>query len=290
MTRLLLRISVRIAPLCILAAAVASCGVMPAPMRGSATPQSTHATGLLLIHGWAGDSSAWAPVAKLLGLGGAAIDLPGHGANRQDVTGWTVANFVRAVEAERIRRGIECLVIGAHSNGAYIAREYARLHPVRAGGIVVVEGSFLKPFDGSRFASYSALIDRDWQRMQENPSGLTGAAPETVAIVRAMLRRASKNTALATFNMLAAESLWQHPAVSTPVAFLLADSPMWTEDYLIRLRAQAPGARIVRLGAVSHYAQLDRPHEVAAALRESMAQARCGGDATSDVDARLRDG
>jgi len=253
---------------------VLAAGFFPAAAQSPDPPPSPPA--FLLLHGWAGDSSSWRPVASLLGSEDSAIDLPGHGTSTREVTGWTVGDFARAVEDERVRRNIGCLVVGAHSNGAYIAREYARLYPDHLGALVIVEGTFLLTFDTvDQFAAYRAGIDRNWTRIVQNPPGLVRAGPATAATVRRMLAGASKATALATFDMLASGELRSEQVVDVPVTFALADAPMWTEPHFDRLRMIAPNSSVIHLGAVSHFPQLDRPEAIAEVFRRAAAAARC---------------
>ena len=239
--------------------------------------QPQQRTGILLVHGWAGDSTAWSGVEAELRGAGAAIDLPGHGADNSDVSGWSVADFARRLEQERQRRGIACLVLGAHSNGSFVAREYARRYPQRLGAIVVVEGTFVKPFrDSEQFRAFRSRLDTGWAEVVRRPPGLVNASEATQRSVRAMFERTRKATALATLDMLAHDSFWAEDQVRVPVTFIWAESPTWTAEHRERLARIAPRSRFVQAGGVSHYAQLDRPALVAAELRAARGSARCG--------------
>lgn len=233
----------------------------------------------LLLHGWTGDRTGWAPVADELGPRAHAVDLPGHGADATDVTGWTLERFASALELRRRHLGESCLVLVAHSNGAYIARQYWRMFPARVAAIVIVEGTFLNPFasrDQFRFAREA--IENGWLGYQENPSGLEGASPRTTKVVRAMIRRASKPTALATLDMLTDEAAWGYDTIGVPVTFAIADTPFWTPGHRRDLSLIAPDHRFVELGPVSHYAQLDAPEQVAAIAEDARRTSSCRSD------------
>lgn len=231
---------------------------------------------VMLVHGWAGDAILWQPVLDRLRGGAVAIDLPGHGKDTTDVQGWAMDRFVAAMERDREALGAKCLVLVGHSNGAYFVRAYAHRFPDRVAAIVIIEGTFLRPFDSvEQLRSRRAAIERGWDAMLEHPFGLEHATASTRAAVQSAMQRASKATALATLDLLQDPMLWRSDPITVPVVFMLARSPFWTASHRLKLSEIASKARFVDLGAVSHYAILDAVDRVAQEITKVRQSARC---------------
>lgn len=231
--------------------------------------------GVLLVHGWASDSSVWTKVQESLDSTGLAIDLPGHGANSDDVSGWSVDRFAWAMEAERKRRGDRCLLLVGHSNGAYVIQRYAQLFPNRVAAIIVVEGTYVVPFEANDVPRIRDSIRSNWGSMLEAPPGLANAQPATQVAVKTMMARARLSTAIYTMEMLAPVSSPPLQRISAPTTFMLADSPAWTEDHVKRLREIATDAQFISLGAISHFAPLDAPDPIAETIERIRDSASC---------------
>ena len=231
--------------------------------------------GVLLVHGWASDSSVWTTVQESLDSTGLAIDLPGHGANSSEVGGWSIDRFALALEEERERRGDRCLLLVGHSNGAYVIQRYAQLFPERVAAIIVVEGTFVVPFKANDVPRIRDSIQSNWGGMRQAPPGLANAKPATQAAVMTMMARARLSTAIGTMEMLAPVSSAPVQRISAPTTFMLADSPAWTADHLRRLREIAPGSQFISLGAISHFAPLDAPVPIARTIERIRDKASC---------------
>jgi pimeloyl-ACP methyl ester carboxylesterase len=215
-------------------------------------------------------------VRRELGLRALSINLPGHGSDTTDVTGWTMGQFVDALEKRREDAGSECLILVAHSNGAYFARQYWKRHSDRVAGLVVVEGTFVPPFPAAEvMRGATRRLAENWSDYVANPVGLQHARPETAGAVRAMVARASLQSAVSTLEVLVEDSVVQRWPMNVPVTFALAQSPHWTPEHRGILRQMAPKAHFVELGSISHYAPLDAPKLVADTVRQASAGLRC---------------
>ena len=250
-----------------------------AALHTTAVDDTLH-PGVLLVHGWASDSSVWTKVQESLDSTGLAIDLPGHGASSNDVSGWSIDRFAWALEAERERRGDACLLLVGHSNGAYVIQRYTQLFPKRVAAIVVVEGTYVVPFEANDVPRIRDSIRSNWGSMLEAPPGLANAQPATQAAVKTMMARARLSTAIGTMEMLAPVSSLPLQRMSAPTTFMLADSPAWTADHLKRLREIAPDAEFVSLGAISHFAPLDAPVPIARTIERIRDSASCASEGT----------
>ena len=112
---------------------------------------------LVLIHGWTQSIDAWRDqipeFAKHYRV--IALDLPGHGKSDKprftkepvpkDQPGkpfvYSMDHFARAVEAVIRDAKVKRAVLGGHSMGTPVARQFYRRHPEQTRAIIIVDGS-----------------------------------------------------------------------------------------------------------------------------------------------------
>lgn len=229
----------------------------------------------VFVHGWASDARVWTPARDQLSSPGLAVTLPGHG--QPEAPGAvSLQGFAGAIEAARLAAHARCMILVAHSNGAYAALEYLRLYPGRTAALIIVEGTFVPPFeDRAAFADQVAQVGETWPSIQQNPFGLEGARPETAAIVRQMFAQTPQDTATQSLEALLAMTRPAPASVREPVLFILAQSPFWSDERLSALREIAPRARFSLNTGVSHWLPLDAPQVVADAVQQEMAARTC---------------
>jgi pimeloyl-ACP methyl ester carboxylesterase len=229
----------------------------------------------VFVHGWASDSRVWEGVRDQLEEPGVAITLPGHGS--PPAPGLiSLDSFADAIEAARVAAGTECIVLVAHSNGAYAVREYLRAYPGRTSSVVIAEGTFRPPFEeASTFEMQIARVGANWSQIQQAPLGLDHARTTTVEMVRRMLGDADADTATQSLRALLALDPLDETEVQEPVTFLLAESPMWTEEALAAVRRIAPRSSFEIFTNVSHWLPLDVPQVVADVVRREVGSSRC---------------
>ena len=227
----------------------------------------------LFVHGWASDARVWTPARERLSAPGVAVTLPGHGdpPAQGDVS---LEGFTAAIE--KARAGAQCLVIVAHSNGAYAALDYIGRYPDRVAALVIIEGTFRPPFtDPAAFERQIAEVDSRWDSVQEHPIGLAGARAETVDAVRQMFADTNRNTATRALEALLALRPFGEQRVEQPALFMLAESPLWSESELNTLREVAPRSRFVTISGASHWLPLDEPEAIANAVTQEVQSALC---------------
>lgn len=240
----------------------------------SAPAARTHPRALF-VHGWASDARVWANTREHLTSPGVAVTLPGHGAPPAsgDIS---LEGFAAAIEAARVGAGARCLVIVAHSNGAYAALEYVGRYPDRVASLVIVEGTFRPPFtDAAAFERQIAEVDARWSSIQEQPLGLDGSRAETAAAVRQMFADARRYTATRALEALLTLAPLSEQRVAKPVLFIMAQSPFWSEAELNALRQVAPRSRFETIAGASHWLPLDEPETIAQAIEQELRTARC---------------
>lgn len=248
--------------------------IAPAPVLAHAVARQP---AVLLVHGWAGDSRVWGPVLKRLGSTRAvAVDLPGHGRGAPPLARTSFHEQAAAIERDRGALASNCVVLAVHSNGAYAARQYYREHREKVAAIVVVEGTFNRPYkDPAAFGRQIDAIGAAWDRFQKAPFGLDNAAPATRRTVLEVASDASAATAVASARALLDPDFWSEDRIAAPVTFVWAESPQWDEAHRQALRMLAPRAEFVSAGKISHYAQLDAPDLVTHEIKKAVANARC---------------
>lgn len=122
--------------------------------------QGQGGTPLVLIHGWACDTTFWhaqlvlAQERRVL-----ALDLPGHGASAPVQGEYTQDLFARAVLAVMDAAGIEQAVLAGHSMGGAVARNVAQQAPERVAGVILVDAALFFP----PLAPEQAAALKEWE-------------------------------------------------------------------------------------------------------------------------------
>ncbi|MBY0566585.1 MAG: alpha/beta hydrolase [Hyphomonadaceae bacterium] len=229
----------------------------------------------IFIHGWASDARVWAPTRDRLSAPGIAVTLPGQG--QPAAPGMvSLQGFADTIEAARLAAQAQCIVLVAHSNGAYAAFEYLHRYPGHTAALIIVEGTFVPPFeDRAAFADQVAQVGATWPSIQQNPFGLESARPETATIVRQMFAATLQDTATQSLEALLPMTRPAPASVREPVLFILAQSPFWSEERLSALRQIAPQARFSLNAGVSHWLPLDAPQAVADAVQHEVSTHPC---------------
>lgn len=237
--------------------------------RPAASFEAGRGRPVVLIHGAGGRGAVWtrqlaalADVGRLL-----ALDLPGHGATGGpgrpsvgDYAAW-VLGFLDAA-------GVERAVLGGHSMGGAIAQTLALAHPERVAGLILVgTGARLRvlprilelfrddPLNGPDFVgslSYSPTTPRE--RVVEADRALRETPP---------LVTLGDYLACDRFDVMG-----EIGAIHAPTLVVVGrDDRLTPPKYAAHLATTIPGARLVEVEGAGHFAQLEQPDAVNAALR-----------------------
>jgi len=256
----------------------------------------------LLVHATSFCADAWKPAwsaARAHGAGDAravAIDQRGHGrsdapADASDYAWTRLAADVGAVAAALVAEAARVVGIG-HSSGASALLAAAGRHPDRFAALVAIEPVLFDPpatpesdsFLGSRFLAAAARRRRDRfasfdearARLRAKPplAGFDAAVFDAI-LAGALVPVPAVGVGLACpgereawcYEGAAALDLW--PAVRrirVPLLLVLGEHGAVAPAFRDRLVASVPAVEVATIPAATHFAALERPREVGAAI------------------------
>lgn len=233
---------------------------------------------VLFVPGWACDHTFWRYQAEALAGGPrlACVDLPGHGrsARPHDVA-YTHALFVDALAAVLDDAGAEHAVIAGHSAGGSVARHFARLHPGRLRGLVLVDPTLSALFrDRAHLEELVALL----RGPEANRAALALIAPmvshATPALaafeIRTRMLMTPAHVRAGFLEAMGDAALWQEDRIDVPVTAVLSAAVPDRDGNEAVLRRLAPRLDVRRTDA-GHFALLTHPDVVTSAVRDLLA-------------------
>lgn len=221
---------------------------------------------IVLIHGWACDSSYWrAQIADLASkYTTVTLDLAGHGASGRNRTDWSMANYGRDVAAVVERLPNRPIVLVGHLMGGPVALEAAPLVGDRLIGVIGVDtftslgrppptrqalDAQIAPFR-SDFVGYMHRFVPQLFAKRANPTFVRKVADD--------MSRESPQIAIASLislNTLDFGTLL--PQIHVPIVAIDADLGL-TPD-VARVRRIHPSFRVVLMPSSGHFLMLEDP-------------------------------
>jgi pimeloyl-ACP methyl ester carboxylesterase len=236
------------------------------------------ATAVVLIHGWAMDSSIWR--AQLPALAAhysvVTLDLAGQGASGANRQGWTLSHFAQDVAAVVARLPDARIVLIGDGLGGPVALQAAPLIGARLMGIIGVE-TFrtmgLSP-------PLPAQLDHELQPFRADFPGAVRqfvggtlfhaqADPALVRFVSELMAQTPPDRALAALSELnKLDYATILPAVKVPIVVI--DSDLGGTVDAARLQHAAAQLRVVNLGGDDSFAMLDDAQRFNATLLRAL--------------------
>jgi len=224
---------------------------------------------LILIHGAGGSHLHWpAALRRMPGATVYAVDLPGHGRSegpgREHIEDY-VADIVRFMDAVGVSRG----VLVGHSMGGAIAQMTALMAPERVAGLVLVG-------TGARLRVAPALLDGILQDARGALALITEwawgpeADPAMVARGRQMMARVNPRVVWGDFAACDRFDIRERVEEITAPTLVITGSEdrMTLPRFGQWLAERIPGARFVLVEGAGHMVMLEKPDQVASAVRE----------------------
>jgi pimeloyl-ACP methyl ester carboxylesterase len=237
---------------------------------------------LLLIPGWCGDRTVFAPLAERLARQRRAVvtDLRGHGGNADQSGDFNTARQVQDLVDLIEERRTERLVPVALSHAGWLAVELRRrLGSDRVPGVVLLDWMVLGTPPGFDDALAGLQSPDVWQEVRGGLFGMWTSGVETEAVldyVASMSRYGFDHWSRAGREISASFA-----SEGTPLAALQAMEPPCPtlhlyaqpadDDYLTAQEQAAtehPWFRVARLDANSHFPMLEVPEEMAEHIEE----------------------
>jgi pimeloyl-ACP methyl ester carboxylesterase len=224
---------------------------------------------LILIHGAGGSHLHWpAALRRMPGATVYAVDLPGHGRSegpgREHIEDY-VADIVGFMDAVGVSRG----VLVGHSMGGAIAQMTALMAPERVAGLVLVG-------TGARLRVAPALLDGILQDARGALALITEwawgpeADPAMVARGRQMMARVNPRVVWGDFAACDRFDIRERVGEITAPTLVITGSEdrMTLPRFGQWLAERIPGARFVLVEGAGHMVMLEKPDQVASAVRE----------------------
>lgn len=210
-----------------------------------------HGPAVILLHGGLGNSGNWGYQVPVLAAANRviAIDSRGHGRSTADQQPYRYDRMAADVLAIMDDLGIDRAALVGWSDGACIAMELARAHPERVRGVLYfgcnMDPSGAKPFE------MSTALEHCFSRHGKDYAELSTTPDQFQPFVDAvgLMQRTQPNWSAADL-----------AAVAVPVTIIQAEFDEFIKPEHARyLAATIPGAKLVELPGVSHFAPLQRP-------------------------------
>lgn len=229
---------------------------------------------LVMVHGWGGDRHSFDPLVEQFNQTRPVlvVDLPGHGKSIAPTgidgnAAHTMTAYAEGIAAKMDEVGLHHAILIGHSNGAPVAREFARLFPDRCSGVVSLDGSLVKLMGkevADQFAG--ALLSanaKDFLRGMMDQM-LPQSLDENLQrkLIHATLQ-ADAGVLVASARAVLTEGPWPEAKLEMPVLALLVEAPFWTEDYLSKVRAPGPKVEVDIWQNLTHFLHCEDPQRVA---------------------------
>jgi pimeloyl-ACP methyl ester carboxylesterase len=224
----------------------------------------TSASTLVLIHGWACDSSFWSSnvpeLAKHYRV--LAVDLPGHGQSEL-APDYSMDSFADAVNAAMDAEHVGKAALVGHSMGGAVLLSFARRHPERTTALVAVDGLLIDSATAERFLSFAKVFQSPdamatRQKMVESLFS-AATAPELKERIRKGMLSAPADVAAGAMLGMASPAFWHDDTIGLPFLEIAAgNNQSLTLESLKRHFAKA---ELKRIDGTGHFLMMEKPAE-----------------------------
>lgn len=220
---------------------------------------------VILLHGGLGNSGNWGyQVPALINAGHRVIviDSRGHGRSTRDTRPYSYELMASDVLAVMDRLEIEKAAIVGWSDGACTGLILARTHPERISGVFFFACN-MDP-SGTKEFVLTPVIERCFSRHTKDYAALSATPGEFDSFVQAvgLMQRTEPNYTAADL-----------AEIDVPVAIVHSEHDEFVKrEHADHLARHIPGAELILLAGVSHFAPLQRPAQFNAAILAFLAR------------------
>ncbi len=234
---------------------------------------------VVLVHGLGGTLHVWHGVAENLMLHHhvVAVDLRGHGRSEAGREAFSIKGWAQDVEALIGALELPAVTLVGHSMGSLVAQSLAVSNPELVDQLVLIGGiSYFEPPAKKRYDQRADLVEAEGMDALVD-DWVTGAlAPRTHAKLPQLtgmlrdqfLRNDPEQYAKACRALAKAPSITRED-IGQPTLLLVGDhdrsTPMAMTEQLHR---SIPVSRVRVISSAAHWATLEQPDEIAAAILE----------------------
>ena len=219
-----------------------------------------HGAPVLLLHGGLGHSGNWGyqvPALLASGYRAVLIDTRGHGRSTRDARPFTYELLAADVLAVLDALGLEQAAVVGWSDGACIALILAMQAPARVAGVWFF-GCNMDPSGTKELTEPNPVVDRCFGRHAADYARLSATPDDFRAFARAVGRM------MATQPNYSAGDLAE---VRVPITIVHSEGDEFIKREHAEYLAQSiPGADLVILSGVTHFAPLQRPEQFNATM------------------------
>lgn len=239
---------------------------------------------LVLVHGFPLDRTIWSEQMTALAASARVIapDLPGFGSSSPPAaTAPSIDGYADGLRDLLDRLGIDRTVVGGVSMGGYVALAFARRHPERLRGLILVctksgadtpEGRVLRD-KGADLVRREGTAAIAAQMLPKMLAPRAAPSPALAEIDRVM-RRQPPDTVIAALAALRdrPDATPGLTAITVPTLVVCGiDDTIIPRSESALLASRIRGARLVSIPHAGHLAHLDAPETFDAAVREFLA-------------------
>ena len=220
---------------------------------------------LVLIHGWTCNVDFWKdsysafPNHRVI-----VIDLPGHGKSDKLKTNYTMDYFARSVDAVLRKAGVQEAVLVGHSMGTPVARQFYRLFPEKARGIIIVDGSLTPFFTDEQAQPLLASFRKDFKATSAQFVDSMIQTIKSDAIKKTItdnMLAATEHVAISAMEGMMDKRIWAEDKITVPVLAIMAESAWVKQETKDAFQKIAPNLDFQLWTGVSHFLMMEKPRE-----------------------------
>lgn len=220
---------------------------------------------VILLHGGLGNGGNWGhqvPALIKVGYQAVIVDSRGHGRSTRDQRPYTYELMASDVLAVMDRLGIGKAAIVGWSDGACTGLILAKAHPARIAGVLFFACN-MDPSGAKEFV-LTPIIDRCFSRHVKDYAALSATPDQFDAFVEAvsLMQRTQPNY-----------SVTDLAEIDVPVTIVHSEHDEFIKrEHADHLARSIPGAELILLPGVSHFAPLQRPAQFNGAMLAFLAK------------------
>lgn len=231
---------------------------------------------VVFVHGLGGDLNIWHSQVNACSrfFKTVAYDLRGSGRTDVSQSEYSIELFVEDLKTLLEIESIESAHIVAHSMGTMIVEQFAVVYPESVKSLTLV-GGFTEPPEGARkaLADRSTMVSENGMEsiadtiLEGGFASYTKVNQAVMGLVRSLLQKNDEQGYAASCRALAEAKSINQRDVKVPVLLIVGDEDKTTPIPMSKtLYKNFPNAELVILPNCGHWATIEKPNEVNAAI------------------------